>query len=110
MKATGRGDCSGKSERGKIWKTAETVTGEFSSGISAMEIRKNNGNSGSKGMWDAAVYIPLSSGNLRKSKVIVNRHFYRKVYLFIRRILRFLVSSNYSKSAILACPKRHIVI
>lgn len=32
-------------------------------------------------MFNAAVHIPLSSGDLRKRRVIVKRRFYRKVYI-----------------------------
>ena len=39
-----------------------------------------------KGMWDAAVHIPLPGRNLRKGQIVVSTRFYRKVYLPVKSV------------------------
>lgn len=44
---------------------------------------KNYWNGGSKSVWNASFYLSVSSGDLRKIKVVVSGLFYRIVYLFV---------------------------
>ena len=69
-----------------LWQTAETVARWFSQRLSKLESRENYRNGSGKGMWDAAVHIPLPGRNLRKGQIVVSTRFYRKVYLPVKSV------------------------
>ena len=88
---------------GAVWQTAQAAAGELPQCPPAVEIWKNHGDSGGKGVWDAAVHLPLPGGNLQKSIVVVTWLFYRNVYLFASRKLRpfaFIKQQRFSQSSI----------
>lgn len=58
----------------------------FSQRLSKLESRENYRNGSGKGMWDAAVHIPLPGRNLRKGQIVVSTRFYRKVYLPVKSV------------------------
>ena len=53
-------------------QTAETVARWFSQRLSKLESRENYRNGSGKGMWDAAVHIPLPGRNLRKGQLLLS--------------------------------------
>ena len=74
-----------ENERTNI-RQRQAVARWFSQRLSKLESRENYRNGSGKGMWDAAVHIPLPGRNLRKGQIVVSTRFYRKVYLPVKSV------------------------
>ena len=80
--ASGRGYCSGESKVDPLGPGSQTASEKLPRCLSAMGKRRNHGNSGSKRVWDAAVYVSLPGGDLLKSQIIVSTAFLQECVPF----------------------------
>lgn len=69
---TGRGNCRSKSQRSKVWKTAQTSSGKLSSNIPKMEKQKDYWNGRGRGLRNANVNFSVSGGDLRKRQIVIS--------------------------------------
>ena len=75
--------------------------------LPAVEGRRHYWHTGSKGMRNASVHLPLSCRNLRKGRVVVNRHIGRNVYFLVNMpVIKLIVS--YHKNICISMPS-HII-
>lgn len=83
-KTAGAGHRGGKGPGREIRQAAQAAAGELSQRLPAVEGREDHRHGGSQGVRDAAVYVSLSGGDLRKGRVVVRGQFLQESVLFCK--------------------------
>lgn len=77
--ASGRGHCSGKSQRHQVWKACRNLFRKTSIKSISSGKWENYRYSCCKAVRDATFHFPVSGGGLRKNQIVVSGYFYRNV-------------------------------